>query len=218
MCLHGLTMQAIRLLLTAWTTISMQMIEWWKKRASCVWLFSCSTIWTGIVRRAEVWSVLTTCPGRWCQWFQLDFYKGDNEVFDRRHPLIPEQQQIVLPHSLQCSLCTTACHHKFYGHPGVTEMRPTLQQTYYWPQMAADWTFAVHGCVQCRKFGFVCANNLAPLKLFPAFKPLESVAIGILGTLPKSRRGFQRIIVIVYWFTNVVYAVQLRRIRSVNVA
>lgn len=48
-----------------------------------------------------------------------------------------------------------------------------------------------------QNIGLVCTSY--PLKLFLAFEPRESVPINILEPLPKSRCGFQYIIVIVDW-------------------
>lgn len=45
-----------------------------------------------------------------------------------------------------------AHHHNMVGHPGVTQLQATLQQTYYWPQIAADITSAIHDCVHCVKY------------------------------------------------------------------
>lgn len=40
-----------------------------------------------------------------------DFYKGDDGRLRRRHPSIYELRQIIVPHSLQSRLRTTAHHH-----------------------------------------------------------------------------------------------------------
>lgn len=58
----------------------------------------------------------------------------------------------------------------------------------------------------------------SPQIVIPAYEPLESVGISILGPRLKSRRGFQRIIVIVELVNELVSLVSLRRIRLVNAA
>lgn len=55
-------------------------------------------------------------------------------------------------------------------------------------------------------------------KLYPAFGPLEFVAIDILGLLPKCLCDFQNINVILDRLINLVQMILLRRIRSMNVS
>lgn len=50
--------------------------------------------------------------------------------------------------------------HKLTGHPGVTQMQASLQQTYYRWQMAADVTSAVRDFVHFAKIGLSCASEL----------------------------------------------------------
>lgn len=79
--------------------------------------------------------------------------------------------------------------------------------------MAADITSAVRYCMQCSKTPVSFRKQTSPLKLYPAFEPLETVTIYILGPLLKSRRGFQYMM-----FTILVHVVLLRSIRPENVA
>lgn len=61
-------------------------------------------------------------------------------------------------------------------------------------------------------------KRASTLKLLSAFEPLASVAIDILGALPKSWCGFQFIIVVADRLSNLVQVVPLKCICSVNVA
>lgn len=111
-----------------------------------------------------------------------------------------------------------AHYYKFVGHPGVTKMHATLQQTYYWAQMAPDVTTTVRDCVHCA-ISQVCFRKPSHLlKLFSAFELPESVVIGILGLPHKSWRGCKIIILMEDRFAKRIQAVWLRRIRSVDFA
>lgn len=57
--------------------------------------------------------------------------------------------------------------------------------------MAADVTSTVWDCVICTKSRVPLRKQPNHQKLFPAFAPLELVAIDILGPHSKSQRGFQ---------------------------
>lgn len=97
-------------------------------------------------------------------------------------------------------------------------MHITLQQTYYWHQMAADVTCNIHDCVLCAKSRVGVHRQAILLKLLPALEPLESVTIGIDGLLSKSQRDLQYIIVIVDRFTKLAHVVPLKRMSSISVA
>lgn len=57
-----------------------------------------------------------------------------------------------------------AHHHKLAGHPGITQMRATLQEIYYWHQMAADIFILSIIVPRVRIIGVVCACELAHYK------------------------------------------------------
>ena len=56
------------------------------------------------------------------------------------------------------------------------------------------------------------------MKLFPATAPLDSVAIDILGPLPKSSRGFIFMLLISDRFTKLTQVVPLKHITAYDVA
>ena len=75
------------------------------------------------------------------------------------------------------------------GHPGQSRMFQRLRRTYYWPQTAADTVSTVRECTQCSKNRFRLIRQVNPMRLFPPTKPLECVAIDILGPIPTSKCG-----------------------------
>ena len=66
------------------------------------------------------------------------FFEGSDGLLRRKHPSIPNLNQIVMPQALRRRLCHLAHYAVITGHPGQTRMKHTIQQTYYWPQMADD--------------------------------------------------------------------------------
>ena len=97
------------------------------------------------------------------------------------------------------------------GHSGQTRMKHTIQQTYYWPQMATDVMSTVRSCPNCAKNRIRLIKNSNPMKLFPATAPLESMAMDLLGPLKKSKAGNRFILVMTDRFTKLTQVVTLRR-------
>ena len=119
----------------------------------------------------------------------------------RRHPRDQTIVQAVLPSSLRHRLLRLAHHSPLAGHPGQTRLHRRLRRSYYWPHMAAHVGAAVRECAPCAKNRLRLLRKASQMKLFPATAPLESVAIDILGSLPKSSRGYLFMLVISDRFT-----------------
>lgn len=129
--------------------ILIQLIGLLKLISPCSRGFCCSPIFIRIVKRAEVWSVLSTHSGHLSQWFSLRFCEDGVEQFRGWNLSIPEEQQIFIPHSLQGTQCNMNHHHKLEGHSGVTRRHSTEWKTYYWSKIANDGISAVQDSVHC---------------------------------------------------------------------
>lgn len=95
-------------------------------------------------------------------------------------------------------------------------MHANLQQTYFWPQMAADFTSAVQDYVHCINNRIFLRKRASPLKLFLLFEALKTVANDIIGPLPKSQRGFRYIVVIADQLTKLFQVVPVRHTSYLN--
>ena len=146
------------------------------------------------------------------------FFEGSDGLLRRKHPSIPNVKQIVLPQALRKRLCHMAHYAIIAGHPGQTRMKHTIQQTYYWPQMAADVMATVRSCPHCAKNRIRLVKNSNQMKLFPATRPLESISMDLLGPLQKSRAGNRFILVMTDRFTKLTQVVSLRRITAAVIA
>lgn len=82
------------------------------------------------------------------------------------------------------------------GHPGQTRMYQRISRVYYWPQMLADLKNTIRECISCAKNRVWLIKKPHPMQLFPASCPPESVAVDILGSIPKIQRGYRFILVI----------------------
>jgi hypothetical protein len=73
------------------------------------------------------------------------------------------------------------------GHPGAHRMFLSLRRAYFSPRMAGDWYETVSNCDASARNRISEKAKTNPLKLFPANGPLESVAMDILGPLPRTK-------------------------------
>ena len=146
------------------------------------------------------------------------FFEAEDGVLCRRDPRESDVVQIVLPKTLKHRVLRLAHYHPLAGHPGHSRLCGRLRRTYYWPQMSADAMVTVRECTHCAKNRIRLMKKTNPLKLFPAAKPLEQVAIDILGPLPKSISGAQFVLVMTDRFSKLTQAVPLTKIKAQDVA
>ena len=126
--------------------------------------------------------------------------------------------QIVVPRTLRRRLLELAHHAPITAHPGRSKMYQTLRRDFYWPSMSVDIHNVVEDCDTCARNRSKDQRNVYPMKLFPASKPLEYVAMDILGPLPKTKHGRRFILVVTDRFTKLAKTVSLRTITSLSVA
>jgi hypothetical protein len=116
----------------------------------------------------------------------------------------------VVPASLKCRLRVLAHFSKAAGHPGTTKMAQTLSRLWYWHSMAKDCLGTVRRCPS------FAAKNLkrspkktTPLTIFPPNRPLEHLAMDVLGPLPTTSRGNRFVLCIGDRFSKMSVAVDL---------
>jgi len=160
-----------------------------------------------------------------CQQLQQEVDQGTNPRF-RLNPqgilvrVLPTQTatQVVVPETLRPRILMSYHQATVAGHPGVRRMYDTLRQGVYWPTMIVDVYATVRGCDTCARDRVQVNKHTNPLKLFPAVKPLEEVAIDLLGPLPKSRKGKLYILVIADRYSKLCRLVALASIKAHSVA
>lgn len=126
--------------------------------------------------------------------------------------------QVVIPQSLQSRVLHMAHHAKAAGHPGGRKLYYTLRRSMYWPTMSMDCYATVRACVSCARNRVKLRRNSTEMKLFPATRPFECVAIDILGELIRAKRGKRFLLVITDRFTKLVRTVPLAKISARSVA
>ena len=143
----------------------------------------------------------------------LPFVGNDKGVFCRLAPK-DHSEQIVLPKSLRERALLLGHYPRMSGHPGGSRMYQTMRRTFYWPSMAMDVYNTVRQCSSCAKERIALRKHSSFLHLFPAQKPLEFVAIDILGPLPRSSSGNRYLLAITDRFSKMVQTAPLRSITA----
>ena len=127
-------------------------------------------------------------------------------------------RQIVVPRVLVSRILFTEHYPPAVGHPGAHRMFRTIRRSFFWPRMVEDVYETVRQCDLCARNRMSEKRRTNPLKLFPARGPLESVAMDILGPLPRTKHGNLFLLVIADRFSKVTKTVPLRTVTALSVA
>jgi hypothetical protein len=84
--------------------------------------------------------------------------------------------------------------------------------------MVENFYEIVRQCDLCARNRFLEKRRTNPLKLFPAQGPLQSVAMDILGPLPRTKHGNSFLLDIADRFYKVTKTVPLRTVTALSVA
>ena len=127
-------------------------------------------------------------------------------------------RQIVVPPGLIRRVLYNEHYPVSAGHPGAHKMFLTIRRSFFWPGMAADVYETVRRCDSCARNRISENRRTNPLKLFPAKGPLESLAMDILGPMPRTRHGNRFLLVITDRYSKVTKTVPLRVVTALSVA
>jgi transposase InsO family protein len=104
------------------------------------------------------------------------------------------------------------------GHPGAHRMFQAIRRTCFWPRIAEDVCKTVRMCDVCARNRIAEKRKTNPLKLFPARGPLESVAMDILGPLPRTKHGNRFLLVIADRYSKVTKTIPFRTVTALSVS
>jgi transposase InsO family protein len=126
-----------------------------------------------------------------------------------RNPDLPVRW--VAPASLRERICKIHHFAKVAGHPGGTKMTETVSRRWYWPGLGKDCVAMVRRCPSCAASRLKRGpKRTYPLTIFPPERPLEFIAIDVLGPLPTTSRGNRFVLCICDRFTKMSVAVAMK--------
>jgi Integrase zinc binding domain len=97
-------------------------------------------------------------------------------------------------------------------------MVKVVRRAFFWPRIAEAVYETVRQCDVCARNRIAEKRKKNPLRLFPAKGPLESVAMDILGPLPRTKQGNRFLLVIADRFSKVTKSIPLRALTALSVA
>jgi len=124
---------------------------------------------------------------------------------------------VVVPRSLVADVLEREHSFPLGGHPGETKMYRTLRRRYYWPSLAAGVFGWVAACATCAKNRLMEVRSSSAMRLFPATEPFESVAIDLLGPLPRTPERYEYLLVMCDRFSKLTRVVPLRDVTALDV-
>jgi hypothetical protein len=96
------------------------------------------------------------------------------------------------------------------GHFGVNRTFGAIRQKYYWPKMYQEIETYVKTCETCQRTKIARNRHPPPLTPLPVEEPFSRIHIDILGPLPKTKEGYQYVLLTVDSFTKWTEAHPLR--------
>jgi hypothetical protein len=128
-----------------------------------------------------------TCQRLLLQTSKTPMYELNKDGLLVRVSPVDGSQQVVVPQNLVSRILYMEHYLQSAGHPGAHRMFQTIRRTFFWPRIAEDVYETVRTCDVCARNRIAEKRKTNPLKLFPAKGPLESVAMDILGPLPRTK-------------------------------
>lgn len=144
------------------------------------------------------------------------FNVNRDTVLVRRAPL-DDAFQKLLPASLRARVLYLSHYPRLAGHAGCSRMYFTLGREFYWPHMANEPFQTLADCRTCVATMGSLWKQATRLTLFAPSKPLELVAMDILGRLSKTEHGNVFVLVITDRFFKLTRAIFLRSTNAASI-
>lgn len=138
----------------------------------------------------------------------LSMERTQDTDFTILNGLIYKNNNVYIPNVLQIKtqLLNEAHDAAISGHVGMSKTLELLSRNYYWPKMKEDVTHYVKSCYKCQSNK---PNNRYPLGLLQSIpvpeKAWEQVSMDLITQLPKTKEGYDAIVVFVDKFTKMVH-------------
>ena len=126
--------------------------------------------------------------------------------------------QIVVPPTSRKRVLHNSHYSSTAGHPGGRSMYYTLRRQYYWPQMSSETCTTARQCDLCAKKLIRQQKIASKMKLFPETALFESVALDLLGPLPRFYHGNNHLLEIADRFTKLTKKIPLNDPNASNTA
>ena len=139
-------------------------------------------------------------------WHQRSYLTLRDGILYRRWEDVPgggaqPRLQLILPPQVVPEVLHGLHNSPTGGHLGISKTMEKVRTRFYWPRQRQDVENWCRQCEMCSSRGSPTPKPRAPLQLQLAKRPMERVAMDILGPLPETARGSKYILVIEDYFT-----------------
>ena len=156
-------------------------------------------------------------------WMQRQHLVIHNEVLYRRWEDVQggglnKRLQLVLPQALVPSVLTELHNSSTAGHQGVKKTLEKVRTRFYWPGQRQDVEHWCQRCDDCASRKLPVKHRRAPMQIGTAGKPMQRIAMDILGPLPETDRLNKYVLVVGDYFTKWTEAFPLPNMEAETVA
>ena len=104
------------------------------------------------------------------------------------------------------------------GHAGIKRTWAALKIKYYWPQMYQEMNNYIRSCMNCQINKTDRKKSPAPLTTLPVANTFHRLHINILCSLPKTKEGYQYVLLVVDSFSKWVEEFPLKTQKASKIA
>ncbi|XP_078504379.1 uncharacterized protein LOC144762951 [Lissotriton helveticus] len=109
--------------------------------------------------------------------------------------------QLLVPVAFRDQVLFFAHSHLVAGHSGAEKTTQNILRQFFWPGIYRDAESFCRQCDICQRMNMV-RPPAVPLQPLPVIgKPFERVGMDLIGPLPRTKKGFQHILVVVDYAT-----------------
>lgn len=129
----------------------------------------------------------------------VGFFKRDGLLYRRWTPPgrgeESEVEQLVLPRDCRKAVLELGHEIPLAGHLGKEKTRQRILRRFYWPTLCKDVEDFCQSCVTCQKSAKRKVQQASLIPLPVISEPFKTVAMDIVGPLPKSKAGNKFILI-----------------------
>lgn len=171
--------------------------KWYKKRLYQILKFP---------RRYRDWKVVEG---------KIYRYKPNRDVDDILTDL--DAWKLVVPKEKREQILEESHSEPTSGHPGKDKTYNRLAQFYYWPGAYKDTVRFVRNCKICQQTKTVQQPQVGLMGTRDIDRPWKIIAADLMGDFPKSKAGFQYLIVFEDLFSRFIICVPIRKKTAASV-